>query len=70
MTNRVAWVMNGFVSLSETERRQFLDEAQDYEDEDDDGRDVVRKSLKKAFRDRPGVNTGPVSSGVCTCCGK
>ena len=66
MTNKVKVVLKGFTELSDTEKKEFIDEIKKYLDKDrlEKGRinEILGDDVKRIL--------GPTSMDHCPCCGR
>lgn len=66
MTDKATLVLNGFLKLNETEKREVVDEINNYFKADQ----TRKNSMCESFRRKSaGVVLGP-TSGSCPCCGR
>lgn len=66
MTNKVKIVVKGFIELSDTEKKDFIDEIKKYI-----GKNIHEQiKLRKSFSGDVKRILGPTSMDNCPCCGK
>ena len=59
-------VVAGFMRLSEKEQNEVIEEIDNFNRKDSNG----KKVLKEQFTERAAIHLGPTSTGGCPCCGK
>lgn len=70
MNEKIKLVMNGFISLNDSERKELIDEINKWIEADSLKKSIMNESLEKCAADFRRVNTGPYSSSTCICCGR
>lgn len=69
MNKRIACVLNGFISLDENEKEEFLKEVERYKKEKiNKGSGRATEAIQDSIRDHT-IQLGPIKQG-CLCCGK
>lgn len=66
MNKQVANVLNGYITLSDTDKREFIQEINKYIEGSDTTKRILNEEVRKTF---DSVNFGPAPGG-CPCCGK
>ena len=66
MDQEVALVLNGYLSLTQVQRSDFIDYLNSYNQGGQDERDrITRESTYRGVRK---VDVGPITTGICPCC--
>lgn len=66
MDPEIAFVMSGYLNLTQAQRSDFVDYLNSYNRGNQAERDgITRESVRKSVRK---LDVGPVGSGVCPCC--
>ena len=65
MKGKVRFVFNGWVNLSETEKRELAEAIKEYEEMSPE-----RKRIKELQESIKGIDLGPLSAITCSCCGR
>ena len=66
MNEKTRKVFNGWLGLSNSERREFLEAIRDYDSANDSRKTEIRESIRNSVTK---MQTGPLGGG-CPCCGR
>lgn len=67
MNHKTRKVFNGWLGLTEDERRTLATAIREYHDSSEGGKRVLRESTRDHVMKQ---DTGPLGSGNCPCCGR